>query len=289
MLRFVLLSIGLLVSAISYCQRITFVSQDSIALPEVRCVGFTAQNDSIFYAVSRSNGIVNIPKGEVSRIVASHEGFRDKIIFMDKLVGDANTVIMLPPVALQEVVVTPKDVKEFATHTSYRISQKDMGRYPTVLQALNEIPNITVLSNGMLFFEGDENVKILIDGVDATTSEVQTLSKEDISKVDVYQIPPLRFIAQGVDAVLDIRLKSKIHGGNGAVDITQAFQSLKGDNMAALYYNFKQSRFSLRYNNENTHYRKSRQSEVLDYDLGVCAITRKREVSIQKNTMMTIV
>ena len=104
MLRFVLLSIGLLVSAISYCQRITFVSQDSIALPEVRCVGFTAQNDSIFYAVSRSNGIVNIPKGEVSRIVASHEGFRDKIIFMDKLVGDANTVIMLPPVALQEVV-----------------------------------------------------------------------------------------------------------------------------------------------------------------------------------------
>lgn len=268
MLRFVLLSIGLLVSAISYCQRITFVSQDSIALPEVRCVGFTAQNDSIFYAVSRSNGIVNIPKGEVSRIVASHEGFRDKIIFMDKLVGDANTVIMLPPVALQEVVVTPKDVKEFATHTSYRISQKDMGRYPTVLQALNEIPNITVLSNGMLFFEGDENVKILIDGVDATTSEVQTLSKEDISKVDVYQIPPLRFIAQGVDAVLDIRLKSKIHGGNGAVDITQAFQSLKGDNMAALYYNFKQSRFSLRYNNENTHYRKSRQSEVLDYDFG---------------------
>ena len=289
MLRFVLLSIGLLVSAISYCQRITFVSQDSIALPEVRCVGFTAQNDSIFYAVSRSNGIVNIPKGEVSRIVASHEGFRDKIIFMDKLVGDANTVIMLPPVALQEVVVTPKDVKEFATHTSYRISQKDMGRYPTVLQALNEIPNITVLSNGMLFFEGDENVKILIDGVDATTSEVQTLSKEDISKVDVYQIPPLRFIAQGVDAVLDIRLKSKIHGGNGAVDITQAFHSLKATiwrlyiiisiNHAFRLDTITKTRIIVN--------RANRKFWIMI--LGVCAITRKREVSIQKNTMMTIV
>lgn len=141
-----------------------------------------------------------------------------------------------------------------------------MRRYPTVLQSLNEIPNVTVLSNGALFFEGDQNVKILIDGVDATPQEVKTLSKEDIASVNIYQTPPLRFIAQGINSVLDIRLKSKIHGGNGSLDITQVAKPLKGEISAALYYNYRQSRFSLLYDNENKHFRKYRKSEVLDYD-----------------------
>lgn len=73
-----------------------------------------------------------------------------------------------------------------------------MGRYTNVLQSLNVIPNLTVLSNGGVFFEGNQDVKILIDGVDATLQEVQTLSKEDIAKVDVYRTPPLRFMVQGI-------------------------------------------------------------------------------------------
>lgn len=139
-----------------------------------------------------------------------------------------------------------------------------MSRYANVLQSLNEIPNLTVLSNGAVFFEGNQNIKILIDGVEATIQEIQTQSKEDISKIDVYQNPPLRFLSQGVSAVLDIKLKSKIYGGNGGLDLSQAFQSLKGNNSVALYYNYRQSRFSLLYNNENAHYRKFRQSEVLN-------------------------
>lgn len=151
-----------------------------------------------------------------------------------------------------------------------------MSRYANVLQSLNEIPNLTVLSNGAVFFEGNQNIKILIDGVEATIQEIQTLSKEDISKIDVYQNPPLRFLSQGVSAVLDIKLKSKIYGGNGGLDLSQAFQSLKGNNSVALYYNYRQSRFSLLYNNENAHYRKFRKSKVLNYEYDGVAVNNLR-------------
>jgi len=251
---------------ISYGKYITFVTTDKEPIAAVRCIGYSANNDSIASWTSNENGTIDIQTNGVDHILASHSDFSDRIIFNDVLKLDKAEVVMPPAVELNEIVVTPSDVEEFTTHTSYRISQKDMQRYPNVLLSLNEIPNLTVLSNGAVFFEGNQNIKILIDGADATIQEVRTLSKEDISKVNVYQTPPARFMSQGVSAVLDIRLKSKIHGGNGALDITQAFQALEGNNSAALYYNNRQSRFSLRYDNENKHYRKYRRSEVLDYD-----------------------
>lgn len=264
--KLLLSCLGLFLSLACYGRYITFETKDHQPIVGVLCTGYTVSNDSIGAWTTNEKGKADIKEDGVDHIVASHPGFRDKVIFLNQLKADDSTVVMSPAVDLEEVVVTPSDVEEFDTHTSYRISQKDMERYSTVLQSLNEIPNMTVLTNGAVFYQGDENVKILIDGVDATTQEIQALSKEDIAKVDVYRNPPIRFIAQGVETVLDIRLKSKIHGGNGAVDISQAFSPLKGNNSAAMFYNYRQSRFSLMYNNENSHYKKYRKSEVLDYE-----------------------
>lgn len=264
--KHILSVICLFLSALCHGRQIEFVTKDNQPIPEVAGVGYTAAGDSIASWVSDGKGIMNVGNAGVDRIMASHPGYCDRIIFTRNLNDELNRVFMSPGVDLKEVVVTPSDMEEFDTHTSYRLSQKDMARYANVLQSLNEIPNLTVLPDGAVFFEGNENVKILIDGVDAGAQELRTLSKEDIAKVDVYQTPPLRFQVQGVSAVLDIRLKSKIHGGNIGVDIDQAFQSLIGDNSAALYYNYRQSRFTLRYQNVNKHYHRFRRSEDLDYD-----------------------
>lgn len=220
--------------------------------------------DSIGHWISNDDGAVNINLANVSVLHSSHPDFKDRLIYLSQLHND--TVILSLSTILKEIVVTPNDIQDFSTHTSYRISYKDMERYSNVLQSLNVIPNLTVLQNGGIFFEGDQNIKVLIDGVEATLPDIQTLSKEDVAKVNVYETPPLRFLTQGIDAVIDIRLKSEIYGGNGALELSQAFQSLKGINSAALYYNYKQSRFSLLYSNENRHYKKFCQSEILNYD-----------------------
>lgn len=265
MLRILLILTVLSTVSFSYARDITFVDKDKSAIPDVRCIGYTENNDSVACWTSAVDGKVDLGNAVFDHILASHSGYSDKIIFAKNL-NEGNTFVTLTPgVELSEVVITPDDIKEFVDHTTYRISQKEMERYPTVLESLNEIPSLTVLSNGQLFYEGNSNVKILIDGVDATAQEIQSLSKEDISRVDVYKIPPARFMNQGVSSVLDIRLKSKLHGGNVALNVTQAFQSLIGDNSAALFYNYKSSRFSLLYNNENAHYNRIRKSEVLDY------------------------
>lgn len=266
MMKELLTCLAILTSIACYARELTFVSEADQPLKEVKCIGYTAANDSIGEWISDARGIVNVNNSEVNYIISSKSGYSTRLIKIDSIT-DSNSKIILPQeMDLKEVVITPADVEDFDTHTSYRLSQKDMARYSNVLQSLNIIPNLTVLPSGALYYQGNENVKILIDGVEATMQEVQTLSKEDIAKVNVYQNPPPRFLAQGVSSVIDIQLKSNIYGGNVALEVDQAFQSLKGENSASLYYNYKQSRFTLLYANENMHYRKYRHTEVLDYD-----------------------
>lgn len=261
-----LLSICIFVlSVLGYGQVLTFISQDNIPISKVECIGLTESNDSIGLWLSNSNGVVRINKEGVDKIVASHANYSDKMVFLKG--REENSIIVLHPVVeLNEIVVRPKDVEEFKTYTSYYLAEEEMDKYANVYQALNEIPSLTILPNGAAFYQGDSNIKILIDGVDATIPELQSISKEDIAKVNVYRNPPLRFLAQGVAAVIDIKLKLKIHGGNGAINISQSFRPLKGENSAALFYNYKQARLSVLYSYENKHYSKFRQSEVLDYE-----------------------
>lgn len=275
--KHIVICLLLLISVAGHCKNVKFITSDNQPIADVRCIGYSAANDSIGCWTSDKNGTIDIKKDGINYIVTSHSGYSEKVLFMDKLNAGENRVVLTPGVDLKEVVVTPKDMEEFDTHISYRLSQKDMSRYPTVLQSLNEIPNLTVLTDGSVFFEGSSDIKILIDGVDASPRELQTLSKEDVAKVDVYPNPPARFLVQGITGVIDVRLKSDIHGGNVGLDISQAFQSLVGDNSAALYYNYKRSRFTLRYTNENKHYRKYRQSETLDYDFDGVHYEKKKE------------
>lgn len=247
-------------------QEIRFLSKSGNPVSGVVSIGYNSKADSIGNWKSDADGIIHIQGKPLTYLVASHSGFNSRMVYMDSLKPGLNDVFLTEATDLKEVVVTAKDVEEFPTHTSYWLSQTQMQNYPDVLQSLNEIPHLTVLTNGAIFYQGDTNIKVLIDGVDATNVEIQSLSKEDISKVNVYQNPPLRFVAQGINAVIDIKLKSKLHGGNGSVNIQQAFHPIKGNNSAAVYYNYRQSRFSLLYDNSNKHYKKYRLNEVLDYE-----------------------
>lgn len=124
MIRYILLWLCLSVSAIGYCKSIIFVTADNIPISKVDCVGYSANNDSIASWISNENGVIDINTKNVNYIIASRSGFSDKIIYDNRLKDGNNTMVMAPGVELKEVVVNPSDVTEFATHTSYRISQK---------------------------------------------------------------------------------------------------------------------------------------------------------------------
>ena len=109
-----------------------FVSGDNAPIHDVRCTGYSSGNDSIASWTSDKNGIIDFQQKGVTGIVATHPDFSDKYIKTTDLKSERDVVVMTPAVALNEVVVTPQDVQEFTTHTSYRLSEKEMERYTNV-------------------------------------------------------------------------------------------------------------------------------------------------------------
>ena len=107
-------------------------------------------------------------------------------------------------VSLKEIVVNGDLMTQHLTHQSYKIPLTSMEKYSNFFQSLNEIPNLVVLGSGALFYEGNQNVVLLLNGVETTQIELSSLSKDDIKNVDIYQTPPARFARQGAASVTTI-------------------------------------------------------------------------------------
>lgn len=163
---------------------------------------YNAARDSIGSSITSERGILELNNSAARILMIEHPDYSSLLVNVDDLPND--TVTLKPAVALKEVVVEESNVTQHLTHLSYKIPVSAMKSYSTFYQALNEIPNLVVLRTGALFYEGNTNVKLLLNGVETTVAELSSLAKDDIYKVDVYQIPPARFMAEGAASVIDI-------------------------------------------------------------------------------------
>lgn len=186
------------------------------------------------------------------------------------------TILEYEDIALKEVVVTPEMMQRYDSHNSFRISQKDMARYSTFAQAMNEIPFMNVSADGAMTYRGSSDIVVLLNGVKTTTAEVKALDKGDILKVDVYENPPAQYALAGASAVINIITKRHITGGNVAIDLDDSFHSVKGTNNISAFFNTRQSRFSLLLNNEMSHYKKVVADEILEYNLNETEYTKTK-------------
>ncbi len=164
---------------------------------------------------------------------------------------------------LDEVVVSAKN----RGYRTFRLSKADMLKYSNFFECLNEIPMMTVLpGSSEVYYRGRSDVALLVDGVKTSVSEFQTISKNDISRVNVYDNPPQQYIDQGYAYVIDVITKSGMQGGTVGLNISQAPYPTQGNNTAAVYYNYKRSKWSLLYDNVNSHANDVRYDQELDYE-----------------------
>lgn len=166
---------------------------------------------------------------------------------------------------LNEIVVTPEMVKHYGSHTSYRISQKEIANYANFAQAMNIVPFMTVTSSGNISYKGNSNIVLLLNGVKTTWVEIQALDKNDVSKIDVYENPPAQYALVGASAVINIVTKRNIIGGNLSLNLRDALYPIYGNNSLVAFYNYGKSRFSLQVNNVMAHYNKVQTNEKLQY------------------------
>lgn len=187
------------------------------------------------------------------------------------------TVLYEDTYQLGSITVTPEMMQHFDSHTSFRIPQNELGKYTNFGQALNMVPFMMVTSSGNISYKGSSNVVMLLNGVQTTWAEIQSLSKEDVNKVDVYENPPAQYALAGAYSVINIITRKNVSGGNLSLNLKDSFYPIYGNNSFAAFYNYKQSRFSLIVNNNMAHYKKVQTDESLQYLFDEKTFSKQKE------------
>lgn len=237
-------------------------------------------NDSVMQtnAITDTLGIYNLSNIQYpAKIVFRHLLYTEKTIYLTEEPKELlNTVLEEKSNILNEITVNAELVKHYESHTSYKMLQKDMANYSSFVQSMNVIPYMNITSKGGISYKGDSNVVLLLNGIATTYEELQTISKEDISKVDIYENPPAQYALNGASYVLNVITKRNITGGNIALYALDSFYPVDGSNNVSVFYNHGNNRFSLTYNNEVKHYKKFRTDETLSYTFDDVEYSKKK-------------
>lgn len=195
---------------------------------EYATISITAPNDTKVI----SGGITN-PKGEFEIAVAPGTydikiefiSFKATEIKQKSIQGDTNLgVVNLSEDAAQlnEVVVrAEKSTVEIKLDKKvYNVGQDMMVKGGTVSDVLDNVPSVSVDTEGNVSLRGSDNIRILIDGRPSQAINVaealRQLPADAIDKVEVITNPSARYDAEGGSGIINIILKKgKNQGFNG--------------------------------------------------------------------------
>lgn len=164
---------------------------------------------------------------------------------------------------IDEVVVT--SARGFAEKTTYRLSDTDRKSSSNALDAMRLLPKLLVnMSEQLLTTKGDL-VKILVNGANATESDLLTIPPENIVRIEYYQTPPARYAIMGIGALVNVITKKNLTGGQVAASLLNAVTTGFGNDLINLKYNFGNSQVGFKYSLNYRDYYRRRVNEILSY------------------------
>ena len=190
---------------------------------------------------------------------------REKITVADtsKITKDFTTEEDLTE--LSEVEIKAYRTKNFTDHKEFTFSKQQVEQAFDAKDLMRNVNGIKLDPvSGNLKSNKSGNVKILINGISATETDLKQLSADKIAKVEFYTIPPARYADAG--SVLNVITKELTNGISGGVDMTHAFttgfaddeiffNAVKGNSRFALSYTLSWRSYKDRIGNENFDYR----------------------------------
>ncbi len=138
---------------------------------------------------------------------------------------------------IEDVVITVKMVNRFADHKEYRLTDLDKEQYSSALSALEFLPKINVIDQNIYSVDG-KTVKVLINGVPSTPTDLSVISPLNISRIDYYTQPSVQYSNIGLGAVVNVITKKNVSGGTVGINTQNAVTTGFGNNTVNFKYNF---------------------------------------------------
>lgn len=108
----------------------------------------------------------------------------------------------------------------------YSVPQDAQSTLGTLSDILSVIPSIDVDPDGIVSLRGDTNVLILIDGKPASQLQgskagenLQSISSQDIERIEVLTTPPAQFKAEGTAGVINIITRKRAAKGSSSASL----------------------------------------------------------------------
>lgn len=110
----------------------------------------------------------------------------------------------------------------------YSVGKDILVRGGTVSDVLDNVPSVSVSTEGVVALRGNENVRILIDGKPANANSIndalKMISADAIDKVEIVTNPSARYDAEGGGGIINVILKKgKNQGVNGTVIVSAGY------------------------------------------------------------------
>lgn len=193
---------------------------------------------------------LRVPQGiyTVAITFLSYKPIKLKDVYIYEDVNFDTFYLALQPENLEEIEVigTNKSVVSKLDRLIYFIGKDLTVTGGSALNALKNIPNISINSDGGVSLRNDPNVVILINGkqsIQGTSELLNNISVETIEKVEIITVPSSKFSAQGTAGLINITLKKGANSGlNSSVSLSGGNPEYYG---AAINLNFKLNKLTI--------------------------------------------
>jgi outer membrane receptor for ferrienterochelin and colicins len=237
-IKFIILTLILITSILGFSQEreikkinisgkiVSKIANQSLGYATISFVN-TKNQKILFGGITNEKGEFSVEiNAGIYDVKAEFDSFKPLELKQQKLFQDTNLgdlQLLEDKTQLQDVTVQAKQstVEIKLDKKVYNVGQDMTVKGGNASDVLNNVPSVSVDSDGNVSLRGNDNVRILIDGKPSNAINVatalQSIPADALDKIEVITNPSARYDAEGSAGILNIVLKKgKNNGINGS-------------------------------------------------------------------------